>query len=58
MDITAILLDILKTPDVKKLYKDLKNTLIMTGKTHEADAFEHLIQQKFTHVSNDSDTNK
>ena len=45
--IIRLLLDISNKPDAKKPYKDIQKLLEENGMTEAAEAFQHLIDNKF-----------
>jgi len=52
----AALLCILENPWTEKGYKDLKFQYEVQGRTHEAESIQALIDQKFSHVDDSTDS--
>lgn len=46
-NISQLFLILIKTPNMLKVYKDLQQAYQFVGMIKEADAFNHLIKEKF-----------
>lgn len=52
IEIYQLISQIMENPNIKKPYKDLKKQFELIGKSNESEAFEQLIQRRFSHETN------